>query len=147
MQISELARQASVSVHALRHYERLGLIRPHRRANGYRDYPASIKREVVFIAMSRQLGFALPQIARRLDDYRAGTLGIDDMVLALQERVAVLEQQIGQLQAQKQVVLDHQAWLQAQQTRKREAPRAWPRVRPSTSTKSPSQTPTSRKTP
>ena len=68
MQISELARQASVSVHALRHYERLGLIRPHRRANGYRDYPASIKREVVFIAMSRQLGFALPQIARRLDD-------------------------------------------------------------------------------
>ena len=31
MQISELARQASVSVHALRHYERLGLIR--RRAN------------------------------------------------------------------------------------------------------------------
>ncbi|WP_426305811.1 MerR family DNA-binding transcriptional regulator [Acidovorax facilis] len=147
MQISELARQASVSVHALRHYERLGLIRPHRRANGYRDYPASIKREVVFIAMSRQLGFALPQIARRLDDYRAGTLGIDDMVLALQERVAVLEQQIGQLQAQKQVVLDHQAWLQAQQTRKREPPRAWPRVRPSTSTKSPSQTPTSRKTP
>ncbi|MFP5485553.1 MAG: MerR family DNA-binding transcriptional regulator [Gammaproteobacteria bacterium] len=78
MQISELARQASVSVDALRHYERLGLIRPHRRANGYRDYPASIKREVVFIAMSRQLGFALPQIARRLDDYRAGTLGIDD---------------------------------------------------------------------
>lgn len=147
MQISELARQASVSVHALRHYERLGLIRPHRRANGYRDYPASIKREVVFIAMSRQLGFALPQIARRLDDYRAGTLGIDDMVLALQERVAALEQQIGQLQAQKQVVLDHQAWLQAQQKRKREAPRAWPRVRPSTSTKSPSQTPTSRKTP
>lgn len=147
MQISELARQASVSVHALRHYERLGLIRPHRRANGYRDYPASTKREVVFIAMSRQLGFALPQIARRLDDYRAGTLGIDDMVLALQERVAVLEQQIGQLQAQKQVVLDHQAWLQAQQTRKRETPRAWPRVRPSTSTKSPSQTPTSRKTP
>lgn len=147
MQISELARQASVSVHALRHYERLGLIRPHRRANGYRDYPASIKREVVFIAMSRQLGFALPQIARRLDDYRAGTLGIDDMVLALQERVAMLEQQIGQLQAQKQVVLDHQAWLQAQQTRKGETPRAWPRVRPSTSTKSPSQTPTSRKMP
>ena len=44
MQISELARQAAVSVHALRHYERLGLIRPHRRANGYRDYPASMRR-------------------------------------------------------------------------------------------------------
>ena len=159
MQISELARQASVSVHALRHYERLGLIRPHRRANGYRDYPASIKREVVFIAMSRQLGFALPQIARRLDDYRAGTLGIDDMVQALRERAAALEQQISQLQAQKQVVLEHQAWLEAQQ-RKRQAPPPlvqaaqsppapgkWPRVRPKTPTKSSSQPAPHRKTP
>ena len=59
---------ASVSVHALRHYERLGLIHPDRRANGYRDYPARMRREVVFIAMSRQLGFSLPQIALRLDD-------------------------------------------------------------------------------
>ena len=75
MQISELAQQASVSVHALRHYERLGLIHPDRRANGYRDYPARMRREVVFIAMSRQLGFSLPQIALRLDEYRAGTLG------------------------------------------------------------------------
>ena len=94
MQISELAQQASVSVHALRHYERLGLIRPDRRANGYRDYPARMRREVVFIAMSRQLGFSLPQIALRLDEYRAGTLGINDMVQALQERVDAIDQQI-----------------------------------------------------
>ncbi|KRD21954.1 MerR family transcriptional regulator [Acidovorax sp. Root267] len=162
MQISELAHQASVSVHALRHYERLGLIRPHRRANGYRDYPASIKREVVFIAMSRQLGFALPQIARRLDDYRAGTLGIDDMVHALRERAAALEQQISQLQAQKQVVLEHQAWLEAQQRKRQMPPPAvqaaqsppapgnsgnWPRVRPKTPTKSSSQPAPHRKTP
>ena len=146
MQISELARQASVSVHALRHYERLGLIRPHRRANGYRDYPASVKREVVFIAMSRQLGFALPQIAQRLADYRAGTLGIDDMVRALQERADALAEQIRQLLAQKQVVLDHQAWLQAQQPRKRETARTWPRVRPMATIEPPSPTPPPRKT-
>src|SRR3990167_6069247 len=93
--------------------------------------------------MSRQLGFALPQIARRLDDYRAGTLGIDDMVWALQERVAALDQQISQLQAQKQVVLEHQAWLKKQQPRQRKPPGTWPRVRPRTSAKSPSPTPPS----
>ena len=70
MQISELAQQGSVSVHALRHYERLGLIHPDRRANGYRDYPARMRREVVFIAMSRQLGFSLPQSMLRLDECR-----------------------------------------------------------------------------
>ena len=63
---------ASVSVHALRHYERLGLIHPDRRANGYRDYPARKRREVVFIAMSRQLGFSLPQSRLRLDQCRTG---------------------------------------------------------------------------
>ena len=73
--------------------------------------------------------------------------GRDDPALAGEPNADQIQAQIGQLQAQKQVVLDHQAWLQAQQTRKRETPRAWPRVRPSTSTKSPSQTPTSRKTP
>lgn len=120
MQISDLARQTSVSVHALRHYERLGLIHPERRANGYRDYPASIRREVVFIAMSRQLGFALPDIARRLEDYRAGILGIDDMVKALQERADALDQQISQLQAQKNTVLEHQAWLRGQLRRQQQ---------------------------
>lgn len=145
MQISELAQQASVSVHALRHYERLGPIRPDRRANGYRDYPARMRREVVFIAMSRQLGFSLPQIALRLDEYRAGTLGIDDMVQALQERVDAIDQQIAALQSQKSTVQAHQAWLRnplrqqpqrsssaARQTRSGTATtpaRPWPRVR------------------
>ena len=148
MQISGLAQQASVSVHALRHYERLGLIRPDRRANGYRDYPARMRREVVFIAMSRQLGFSLPQIALRLDEYRAGTLGIDGMVQALQACVDAIDQQIAALQSQKSTVQAHQAWLRnplpqqpqqpqrsssaARQTRSGTATapaRPWPRVR------------------
>ena len=137
MQISELARQTSVSVHALRHYERLGLIHPHRRANGYRDYPAGMRREVVFIAMSRQLGFGLSHIASKLDDYRSGNLGIDDMVQALQERVDAIDQHISQLQAQKTSVQVHQAWLREQAqtpTPKSRLPSAraapWPRARP-----------------
>ncbi|RZJ15301.1 MAG: MerR family DNA-binding transcriptional regulator [Acidovorax sp.] len=134
MQISELAQRTAVSVHALRHYERLGLLQPRRRANGYRDYPAALQREVVFIAMSRQLGFSLPQIAERLGAYRAGTLRINTMVEALSERAAALDQQIAALEAQKARVLDHQAWLQAQQAKAKRPPPAapqggWPRVR------------------
>ncbi len=41
MRISELARRTGVSPHALRHYERLGLLRPARTTGGYRDYPES----------------------------------------------------------------------------------------------------------
>ena len=136
MQISELAQRTAVSVHALRHYERLGLLQPRRLANGYRDYPAALQREVVFIAMSRQLGFSLPQIAPRLAAYRAGTLRIAAMVDDLRERAQALQQQIESLAAQKQRVLDHADWLVAQQAAARRAKAAvaakaaWPRVRP-----------------
>lgn len=135
MQISELARRTSVSVHALRHYERLGLLQPQRRANGYRDYPAALQREVTFIAMSRQLGFSLAEIAERIGAYRAGVLTVDAMVRALDERTAALDQQIALLQAQKDRVAGHQAWLLAQQAAARRATQSaasrapWPRAR------------------
>lgn len=134
MQISELARRTSVSVHALRHYESQGLLQPERRANGYRDYAEGTEREVVFIAMSRQLGFALPRIAEHLADFRRGRLTIDAMVQALQQRAQELSDQVTRLQAQRQQVLEHVAWLQARAP----APRVpspppvaapWPRVR------------------
>ena len=43
MKISELAKRTGVSTHALRHYERLGLLEPVRHANGYRDYTEAMR--------------------------------------------------------------------------------------------------------
>lgn len=132
MQISELARRTSVSVHALRHYESQGLLHPERRANGYRDYAEGTEREVVFIAMSRQLGFALPRIAEHLADFRSGRLTNAAMVHALHQRAQELTDQAALLHAQRQTVLDHIAWLQARETAAKPpnpAPAPWPRVR------------------
>lgn len=138
MQISELARRTSVSVHALRHYESQGLLQPARRANGYRDYAEGTEREVVFIAMSRQLGFALPRIAEHLADFRSGRLTIAAMVQALHQRAQELADQVALLQAQRQQVLAHVDWLQARALAVPKppasraagpAPAPWPRVR------------------
>ena len=74
MKISELANRTGVSTHALRHYERLGLLEPVRHANGYRDYTESMRREVVFIAMSRKIGFSLAAIAQRLPAHHANVV-------------------------------------------------------------------------
>src|SRR5262245_39450885 len=38
MRISELARQSGTTPRALRYYEEQGLLKPARRASGYRDY-------------------------------------------------------------------------------------------------------------
>jgi MerR family transcriptional regulator, copper efflux regulator len=131
MRISELAQRAGVTVHALRHYERLGLLLPARSPSGYRDYPESMRREVVFIAMARRIGFSLAAIGELLPDYRAGRLGIARMTDALEERVAALDAQIAELQALRAQVIEHAAWLRAQ---RRERPAAakkkapWPKA-------------------
>ena len=113
MQISELARLCGVTPHALRHYEKLGLLKPARTAGGYRDYPDAMRREVVFIAMSRKAGFSLPAIAEQLPAFRTGRLGIGQMVEALQTRIAEIEQQMRDLHSLRAELHAHIAWLQA----------------------------------
>lgn len=139
MRISELAQRTGVSVHALRHYERLGLLAPARTAGGYRDYAESTRREVVFIAMSRKIGFSLKAIAGHLPAYRSGRLAIDDMVLAMQQRLDEIDREIAALGQQRRQVAEHIQWLRAQEARRRRvakaprpASRPWPRSTPRT---------------
>ena len=130
MRISELAQRAGVTVHALRHYERLGLLLPARTASGYRDYPESMRREVVFIAMSRRIGFSLQAIGDLLPAYRAGRLSIDTMTDALNERAAALDRQIAELQALRAQVIEHASWLREQKRKQDARPRTmkpWPK--------------------
>jgi MerR family transcriptional regulator, copper efflux regulator len=122
MRISELAQRTGVSAHALRHYERLGLLKPDRTSGGYRDYPESARREVIFIAMSRRIGFSLPSIGERLPAYRAGRLGFDEMVEAMQGRIAEIDASLAALKSQRQQVVDHIRWLREQKSRARRRP-------------------------
>lgn len=149
MQISELAQRTGVSAHALRHYEKLGLLQPARRASGYRDYTEAMRREVVFIAMSRSIGFSLKAIAAQLPAYRAGRLTFDQMVEAMQDRVAEIDAQIDSLKTQRRTVLDHIAWMHRQQrahlARKAQAAGAggkapWPAVKSRASASTPAPT-------
>jgi MerR family copper efflux transcriptional regulator len=134
MRISELARATGTSTHALRHYERLGLLAPARTAGGYRDYPESVRREVVFIAMSRAIGFSLKDIAQRLPAYRAGRLSFDEMVASMHERIAAIDAEIARLAAQRTQVAEHIDWLLAQKAAARAARQAPPSRKPWPST-------------
>jgi MerR family copper efflux transcriptional regulator len=120
MRISELAQRTGVSPHALRHYERLGLLQPARTSGGYRDYPESARREVIFIAMSRKIGFSLKSVAEHLPAYRSGRLRIEDMVDAMHGRIAEIDRELAALQAQRAEVLDHIQWLRKQKRKRKE---------------------------
>jgi DNA-binding transcriptional MerR regulator len=60
----ELAKLAGVSSDTLRHYERKGvLVRPLRKANDYRQYPASALQRVRLIRRALAVGFTLKELA------------------------------------------------------------------------------------
>ena len=66
MRIGELARATGVSVRALRYYEQQGLLAPHRRTNGYREYEEAAAVRVRNIRMLLDGGLTCEDI-RSLD--------------------------------------------------------------------------------
>lgn len=111
MKVSELSRQSGVSVFRLRHYESLGLIHAERTAAGYRQFADRTLREVIFIAMSRDLGFPLNEIAEILPRYRAGTLTFDMMIDVIESRVAEVDRDIAALGETRRKLVEHVDWL------------------------------------
>jgi len=60
----ELAELAGVSTDTLRHYERKGVLaRPLRKANDYRQYPATALQRVRLIRRALAVGFTLDELA------------------------------------------------------------------------------------
>ena len=62
MQIGEVAAATGLSRDTLRFYEKRGLLRARRSANGYRDYPAEALDWLRYIRIAQQLGFSLAEI-------------------------------------------------------------------------------------
>jgi len=67
MHVAQLAHEAGVSADTVRHYTRVGLLRPHRDpSNGYRDFGKSDLSRLRFIRSARQLGFSVDEIKQIL---------------------------------------------------------------------------------
>ncbi len=63
MTVSELSRSAQVTPDAVRHYVRIGLLKPSRDpANGYKLFSSGDIRRVKFIRQAKGLGFSLNDI-------------------------------------------------------------------------------------
>lgn len=70
MNIGAAARQSSLPPKTIRYYEEIGLLKPARRANGFRDYGDKDIHDLRFIARARGLGFSVEECRHLLDLYR-----------------------------------------------------------------------------
>ena len=70
--IGEVAKEASVSVSAIRFYEREGLLREVERVGGKRRFGADTVRRLGVIDVAKQAGFSLDEVRALLDSIDQG---------------------------------------------------------------------------
>lgn len=70
MNIGQASERSGLPVKTIRYYEDIGLLKPARRANGFRDYADRDVHDLRFIARARGLGFSVEECRRLLELYR-----------------------------------------------------------------------------
>ncbi len=94
--IGALARRLNVSTSMLRFYEREGLLAPERRsAAGYRLYPHSAEKTLLFIRRAQRLGFSLNDIKLLLDG--GGRAGGNDVMGIAEQRFLDIERRLTEM--------------------------------------------------
>ncbi|MGF1552703.1 MAG: MerR family DNA-binding protein [Paracoccaceae bacterium] len=97
LDIGAAAARSGLSVKTIRYYEEIGLVRPARRANGYRAFAPGEVEALAFLARARALGFSVEE-CRALLSLRAdrGRTSADVRALA-GEHLARVEDKIAEL--------------------------------------------------
>jgi|SRR5579864_840901 len=100
MKIGAVAKQAGMTVEAVRFYERQGLLpRPPRTDAGYRVYADADVRRLQFVRQAKRLGFSLQEIVRILRLRERGHCPCDEVIETLEGHLREAEDQLQRLQA------------------------------------------------
>jgi len=96
--IGALARQVNASTSMLRFYEREGLLKPSGRTDaGYRIYPATAVRTLLFIHRAQRLGFSLADIRLFLQGGEAEGVDSGTVMDIAQQRFVEIERRLTEL--------------------------------------------------
>lgn len=97
--IADLAGEFGISTRAIRFYETKGLLRPER-VGGTRVFRRRDRARLILILRGKRLGFSLRDISDYLSLYDAHsqTAQVNLLIQKVDERLALLEAQLGDLQ-------------------------------------------------
>jgi DNA-binding transcriptional MerR regulator len=98
MQIGEVASATGLSRDTLRFYEKRGLLRARRSANGYRDYPPEAVDWLRYIRLAQTLGFTLTEIEADLPLLAQADGAAPQLRAALRRKLEDIDQRINGLQ-------------------------------------------------
>jgi len=99
MNIQTAAHLAGLPVKTVRYYDEIGLVRPARRPNGYRDYSEQDAHKLRFLARARSLGFSIEECRQLLSLYEDESRASRDVKKLAEERIAQIDRKIEELKA------------------------------------------------
>ncbi len=107
MKIGAVARQAGITVEAVRFYEKKGLLQPPaRNESGYRIYSPQSLQHLLFITRSKELGFSLKEIKELLHLRAAPDTTCTEIKAQAEKKIFEVEKKIQDLEQIKEGLME-----------------------------------------
>lgn len=97
MNIGDAAQQSGLPAKTIRYYEEIGLLRPGRGDNGYRDYAAADIHKLRFLQRSRGLGFSVDECRQLLALYEDRDRASSDVRQIASTKLSEIDRKIKEL--------------------------------------------------
>ena len=99
MNIGDVAELSGLPPKTIRYYEDIGLIRPHRGANGYRAFTDSDAHRLAFLGRARSLGFSIEECRALLALYADETRASADVKEMAEAHLTDIDRRIAELES------------------------------------------------
>ena len=97
MNIGDVADRAGLPPKTIRYYEDIGLVTPHRGANGYRAFTERDIHKLAFLARARALGFTIEDCRALLALYEDESRSSSEVKHIAEEHLAQIDEKLAQL--------------------------------------------------
>jgi len=104
MNIGEVAREAGLPAKTIRYYEEIGLIKPGRAGNGYRDYSDADVHSLAFLRRARNLGFSIEDCRQLMALYQDRSRASHDVRAIAVAHVDAIGAKIAELESMRRTL-------------------------------------------
>ncbi|MEM5473643.1 Cu(I)-responsive transcriptional regulator [Hoeflea sp. AS60] len=99
MNIGEASDATGLPAKTIRYYEDIGLIKPARAGNGYRDYGGKDVHRLAFIQRSRSLGFSIDECRSLLSLYEDKDRASSDVKALAVDKIREIDRKLKELKS------------------------------------------------
>lgn len=99
MNVGDAAQRSGLPAKTIRYYEEIGLIRPARAGNGYRDYSGDDIHRLTFLRRARNLGFSIDDCRQLMALYQDRSRASHDVREIAAAHVTAIEEKVRELQS------------------------------------------------